>query len=633
MAIQNTKRMSVLPILYNTLRKKKEHFSKKKHSSRKFISNIWRLLLISFKEDKILFISYFSTAALGASLLFGVYFLYKLMIDQVAHNAGVIPGNSLFIIIGTYLFFEYLSRFVNFTFNQYYFDYFVKAKLQDALTRLFMKKLGDMDFTNLEKGEVRNLIAKVENNYTVRLPEILHTLNAIVYNIAALVFSLLIALKFSPIYFVMLAVICTPVYYLRAKYGNIAWSAQTKNASGANYVWYLKSLFTNFQTLSEMKIYGLGDHFIQKTEELQKKMVADYQKPIALYSLLSTVSFILIPIAIYFALTHFISGVDTKAYSIGDFTFFLNILFTFSGQISSILINIGAVSENSLYLEDYFNLLDIKNTTFIPDNPKYFDTIGPRQIIFDNVSFKYPGAEAYSLKNINLVIEKGQDTAIVGHNGAGKSTLIKLLFRFYDPTDGRILVDGVDLKHIDIEHWYQHIGVLFQDFAKYYLSLEENIWFGNLEKLKGMESREQKREEVENALKHSHSEDLLRFLPKGYQQVLGRWFDSGVELSGGQWQKVAIARAIFRDAPILIVDEPTSAIDPDGEVKIFDKLKELYKTKNLLFISHRFSNVRMAHKIYVLEKGELIEQGSHQELLDKYGLYAQFFQLQKRGYE
>lgn len=590
------------------------------------LRNIFRLLGITWREDKFLFVAYFSSSLLGALLLYVVYYVYKIMIDQVAKGTSLTSANALLFIIVTYLFFEYVSRFVNFTFNQYYFDYFIKAKLQNVLTRHFMDKLALMDFAHLEDGEVRNLVAKVENTYSFRLPEILHTLNAIVYNIAALVFSLLIALQFDPKYFIILALVAAPVYYLRAKYGNAAWTQYSANASQTNYLWYIRSLFTNFSTLSEMKIYGLRSYFLDRTKILQDKVITDYQKPIRVYTILSTVSFVLIPVAIYFALTSFVSNIGPGKLSIGDFTFFLNTLFTFSGQISSILINIGAVTENALFLNDYFKLMDIENVIQPSDHPHYFDHVRPRTIEFQDVSFQYPGSDYWSLRNITMTIEKGEDVAIVGHNGAGKSTLIKLLFRFYDPTEGKILVDGVDLRSLDMDQWYQHIGVLFQDFARYYVSLRENIVFGNIEK--------SEQGGIEQALEKSQGNDVLGILPNGYDQILGRWFEHGMELSGGQWQKVAIARAMYRDAPILILDEPTSAIDAEAEYEIFRSLKELYQSKNLIFISHRFSTVRMARKIFVLERGRLVEQGTHQELVNNNnGLYASYFKLQKRGYE
>lgn len=592
--------------------------------AQKFLQNLYSLLRLTWEEDRFLFVAYFISSFLGAILLYIVYFVYKVMIDQVSKGVSLTPPTVLLLVIGTYLFFEYLSRFVNFTFNQYYFDYFIRAKLQNALTRRFMDKLAQMDFSHLEDGQVRNLIAKVENTYAIRLPEVLHTLNAIVYNIAALLFSLFVALQFSPKYFIILTLVSAPVYYFRSKYGNIAWSKYSAHASNSNYLWYIRSLFTNFQTLSEMKIYSLREYFLSKTKILQQKVLADYQKPITLYTIISTVSFILIPIAIYFALTEFITGIVKGFHTLGDFTFFLNTLFTFSGQISSFLINLGAISENTLFVNDFFELMSITNTISSPEKSYRFKHIAPRTIEFRHVSFLYPEAENESLHDVSFTIEKGEDVAIVGHNGAGKSTLIKLLFRFYDPTKGQILIDGKDLRDLDLDEWYQHIGVLFQDFARYFLTLEENIQFGDIQK--------RSRERAHQALYRAQGADLFRALPEGFEQILGRWFEHGIELSGGQWQKVAIARAIYRNAPILIMDEPTSAIDADAEYAIFKNLTSIYSNKNLIFISHRFSTVRMAHRIFVLEKGELVEEGTHVQLLKKNGLYKQFFELQKKGY-
>ena len=590
-----------------------------------YLKNLKALLTLAWEEDRMLVTLYFTSSLLGALLMYVVYFVYKDMIDYVMTASQTTMGSALFVTFITYLFFEYLSRFVTYTFNQYYFDFFIRAKLQNALTRRFMDKLASLDFAHLENGEVRNLIAKIENTYGFRLPEILNRVNAIVYNIAALIFSLLIAMQFSIWYFLLLGIVSAPVYYLRAKYGNIAWSSYSTNATNMNYLWYLRSLFTNFQTLSEMKIYGLKPHFLKQTKTIQQKVLADYQKPIATYTMLSTMSFVLIPIAIFFAINHFMKGITAEIYTIGDFTFFLNALFTFSGQISSLLVNVGSLSENSLYLSDFFTLMNMENVITTPAKPHVFKEIQPKTITFENVSFTYPGASRPSLSNVSFTIKKGENVAIVGSNGAGKSTLIKLLFRFYDPDEGRILVDGVDLREIALDNWYKHIGVLFQDFARYCMTLEDNIKFGRLDK--------DSRLEVENALYKSQGKDLLKNLPKGYEQILGRWFDGGLELSGGQWQKVAIARAIFRGAPVLIMDEPTSAIDADAEAEIFKNLHELYKDKNLIFISHRFSTVRMADTIYVLSKGEIIEQGSHHSLLRKNGLYKNLFSLQKRGYE
>jgi ATP-binding cassette, subfamily B, bacterial len=582
-----------------------------------------RLIGLVWQEDKKLVISYFATSILGALLLYAVFFVYKLMIDRVYGNAAFLPGLGLEIVLITYLFFEYLSRFVNYTFNNYYFDYLIRAKFQNLLTRLFLKHISSLSFAHLETGSVRNLIAKVEASYLHRLPELVTKVNAIIFNLSALVFSLIIAWQFNLGYFLILALVSIPIYYLRAKYGNVAFNNYTTNAPKTNHLNYLRFLFTNFSTLNEIKIYGLSDHLISQTKTLQDQVLEDYIKPIRRYSLLSTASFILIPVVIYVSLTGFMAQMGNGAFTIGDFTLFLNALFTFSGQISSILVNIGSITENNLYARDFFKLIDINDTPTTPIAITPKPSI-PSQIIFQDVSFTYPGRNQPSLSNLTFSITTGQNIALVGKNGAGKSTLVKLLLRFYPPTTGKILIDGRDLTTIPTQEWYQSIGILFQDFARYFFSLKENIHFGNLHQtIPG---------KLESAFSAAQGDDVLTQLPNGYDQVLGRWFDGGVELSGGQWQKVAIARAIYRDAPILILDEPTSAIDADTESHIFNHLNRLYHDKTLLFISHRFSTVRTADTIFVMNQGQLAEQGNHQSLMQHQGLYAHYFSLQQRGY-
>ncbi len=582
-----------------------------------------RLLKIAWREEKKLVFFYFFTSFLGVVFLFLVYYLYRMMIDQVFLGLTLGHNQIIFLIIISYLFSEYISRFVYYTVNSYYLEYVLRSKFQNILTRQFCQKLADLDFANLENGEVRNLIAKVEDTYVWRLHDNLRIISYIIYNISALILSFLIALKFNLFYFLALSLFSIPFYYLRAKYGNAYWSIYSSHAKDTNFLWYLRYIFTHFQTLAEIKIYQLKDYFLQKMKKVQNNLIEEYKQPIKKYTIYSIFSSAIIPIVIYFALSNFVLEIFLKRFSIGDFTFFLNTLFTFSGQISNILLNIGSIYENDLFVDDYFKLIDLKNKiSFNPQSislKKTFSTIE-----FRNVSFSYLGSKKLVLKNINLKINKGENIALVGHNGAGKTTLIKLLLRFYDPTEGEILIDGINLKKINLNDWYQQIGILFQDFAKYYLTLKENVNIGNI--------YDEDKDLIVDSLIKSSADDLLK-LPKGIDQILGRWFEEGQEISIGQWQKVAIARALYRNSPILILDEPTSNIDPEAEEKIFENLINVYKNKTLIFISHRFSTVRKADKIFVIDKGEIVESGTHNQLLKNNKLYANFFKIQKKGYE
>jgi len=593
--------------------------------TKKIINNLFSLLKIAWDEDKKFLLGYFITSFLSAFLLFVVFFLYKLMIDQVFKSLINKEVTFVFLIVGSYLISEYLSRFFTNTLNSQYFEYILRSKFQNVLTRKFMEKLARLDFSNLENGQVRNLIAKVEDTYNWRLFENLRVINFMIYSIASLILAFFVALRFNPVYLIALFFLSAPLYFFRAKYGNIYWSIYTKNSKKINYLWYMRYLFTNFNTLAEIKIYDLKNFFLNKTKKIQNEVVDQYKKPIIKYIFLSTLASFFIPAVIFFFLKNFINQIIfSQKFSLGDFTFFLNAIFTFTGQTSSLLVNLGNIVENNLYVEDYFKLLNIKNKVMTNKNTKRLKKITPREIKFENVSFTYPGSKKLVLKNINLTIKTGQDIAIVGPNGAGKTTLIKLLFRFYDPTSGNILVDGVDLKKINLDDWYRHLGVLFQDFAKYYLTVKENIEFGDEKNIK--------KKSVRQALSNAQANDLLD-LPKKTDQILGRWFEDGEEISVGQWQKLAIARALYRNAPILVLDEPTSNIDAQAEFKIFLQLKKTYQNKTLIFISHRFSTVRIADHIYVLKSGQIVEQGKHQDLVSQNGTYAKYFKIQKQGYE
>jgi ATP-binding cassette subfamily B protein/ATP-binding cassette subfamily C protein len=593
--------------------------------AKKIIKNLLSLLKIAWDEDKKFLLGYFVTSLFSALLLFIVFFLYKIMIDQVFKSLVNKEITFVFLIVGSYLISEYLSRFFTNTLNSQYFEYILRSKFQNVLTRRFMEKLADLDFSNLENGEVRNLIAKVEDTYSWRLFENLRVINFMIYSVASLILAFFVALRFNPLYLIALFILSTPLYYFRAKYGNINWSIYTQNSKKINYLWYMRYLFTNFNTLSEVKIYDLKNFFLDKTKQIQNEVIDQYKKPILKYIFWSTLASFLIPAIIFFFLKNFINQIIfSQKFSLGDFTFFLNAMFTFTGQTSSLLVSLGGIVENNLYVDDYFKLLNIKNKINNSARTKRLKIIIPREIKFENVSFAYPGSKNPVLKNINLTIKTGQDVAIVGPNGAGKTTLIKLLFRFYDPSEGKILVDGIDLKMINLDDWYRHLGVLFQDFAKYYLTVKENIEFGDMKNIS--------KKSVSQALLRAQGNDLLK-LPKKINQILGRWFEDGEEISVGQWQKLAIARALYRNAPILVLDEPTSNIDAQAEFKIFNNLKQTYKKKTLIFISHRFSTVRMADKIYVIENGEIIEQGKHEDLVLQKGTYAKYFNIQKQGYE
>lgn len=311
--------------------------------------------------------------------------------------------------------------------------------------------------------------------------------------------------------------------------------------------------------------------------------------------------------------------------TLGDMTLYLALFRQSQGTFQGLFDNIGRIYESGLFMGNLFGFLGLA--------PQMSQTAQaqrvPRPIMhgieFRDVSFRYAGREDWALRHVNLYIAPGEKLALVGANGAGKTTLIKLLTRLYDPTEGQILLDGVDLREYDLDDLRECIGVIFQDFVRYHSTARENVGFGQIKALEN-EAR------VVAAAERGGADEVIVELPEGYNTMLGRWFEKGFELSGGQWQKLALGRAFMRDGEVLVLDEPTAALDAEREYEIFQRFRDLTAGKIALLISHRFSTVRMADRIAVLDHGQVTELGTHAELLQRDGTYARLFSLQAEGY-
>lgn len=283
------------------------------------------------------------------------------------------------------------------------------------------------------------------------------------------------------------------------------------------------------------------------------------------------------------------------------------------------------IAESALYLKDLFDFLAIQPEIVSKPGSTIFPQKLQSGFVFENVSFRYPDQERWAIRNLSFTLQAGEKLALVGENGAGKTTLVKLLARLYEPTEGRILIDGVDIRDYDLKSLRQNIGIIFQDYIRFQLTAGENIAVGNI-------TNKDQYEEVLESAEKSLANTVIEQLPERYEQMLGRRFKNGIELSGGQWQKIALGRAYMGDAQLMILDEPTSALDARAEHEVFQRFAELITGKSAVLISHRFSTVRMADRILVLENGQMSELGSHEELLAKGGKYAELFTLQAQGY-
>jgi ATP-binding cassette subfamily B protein len=312
-------------------------------------------------------------------------------------------------------------------------------------------------------------------------------------------------------------------------------------------------------------------------------------------------------------------------FTIGDLTFLSGSFRRLRNLLESFLIGFSQVAGQALYLDDLFSCFEIEPEIHSPENPRPFPAPIRYGFTFEDVGFRYPGAERWAVRHLSFTLHAAEVLALVGENGAGKTTLVKLLARLYDPDEGRILLDGHDLREYDPDALRANIGVIFQDFVRYYLTAAENIAVGQIE------ARDD-RDRIVAAAESSLADQVIRRLPAGYDQVVGKRFRTDVDLSGGEWQKIAIARAYMRNAQVLILDEPTAALDARSEFEVFKRFKELSQRKTAVLISHRFSSVRMADRILVLADGQIEAMGTHEQLLAAGGRYAELFELQAAGY-
>ncbi|MGV3538387.1 MAG: ABC transporter ATP-binding protein [Rufibacter sp.] len=388
---------------------------------------------------------------------------------------------------------------------------------------------------------------------------------------------------------------------------------------------YLRQTGASDDTAKEVKIFGLSDFLTNRFRELSTKFYLDNKKLVTKRAGWGTVFAALGSAGYYGAYVYLILQTVGGEVSLGQLTFLSGSFMRLRGLLEAVLNRFTSVAEGALYLQDFFDFFELQPRIHRKANAPAFPKPIQHGFTFENVGFQYRNSEKWAIRNLNFTLQAGEKLALVGENGAGKTTLVKLLSRLYDPTEGRILLDGIDLKEFDPADLRREIGVIFQDFVRFQMSAGTNIAIGRIE-----EKENQPR--IESSAHQSLADTVIAKLPEGYNQVIGRRFNRGVDLSGGEWQKIALGRAYMRDAQLLILDEPTAALDARAEHEVFQRFSELTQGKTAVLISHRFSTVRMADRILVIENGQFIEMGSHEELMAKGGRYAELFRLQAKGY-
>ena len=388
---------------------------------------------------------------------------------------------------------------------------------------------------------------------------------------------------------------------------------------------YLRFAGASDETAKEVKIFGLSDFFGKRYQKLageyyqvNKNLAVRRASWGGLLSMLGSIGY-------YTAYVVIIFRTVNGELTLGDLIFLSGSFLRLRSLMESILIRFSSIADSALYLRDLFDFLEMEPQIKSNENARPFPETIREGFTFEKVSFRYPQMEQWVLSDISFTLHPGEKLALVGENGAGKTTLVKLLTRLYDPDEGRILLDGHDLREYDLEGLRDAVGVIFQDYVKYHLTAAENIAVGRIDE-RNNDAR------IKEAAHRSLADTVIDKLPDGYQQMIGRWFKQGTNLSGGEWQKIAIARAYMRDAQLLILDEPTASLDARAEQGVFERFVELTVDKCAVLISHRFSTVRMADRIVVLHEGKLLEHGTHEELLASGGQYAELFEMQAAGY-
>jgi ATP-binding cassette subfamily B protein len=432
-------------------------------------------------------------------------------------------------------------------------------------------------------------------------------------------------LTFSPWLLMLLIACLVPAFLGESHFAFVGYSQNHRQTPVRRQMDYLRVLGASKESAKELKLFGLGSFFVRTYSELSDSI---YRQNVALArlrlwagSLLSLLS----AVGYYGAYTYVIYRTVKGDLTVGTMTFLAGSIAGASNNIQNIFATVSSIADQSLFLTDLLDLLAIRPK--IRSAPNALPVPRPirRGLEFRNVTFAYPGATRPILNGLNFRLQPGERVALIGENGQGKTTIVKLLTRLYDPTAGQILLDGIDLREYNIEDLCSEIGVIFQDFMRYEMSAADNIAIGRIEERHALYK-------LRHAARKSLADAVVERLPAAYQQILGRRFEGGVDLSGGEWQKIALARAYLRDAQLLILDEPTASLDARSEHEVFQRFAELSRGKMALLISHRFSTVRMADRIVVLEGGNIAEEGSHSRLIVAGGLYSAMFELQAASY-
>ena len=494
----------------------------------------------------------------------------------------------------------------------------------NRLSVRLMEHAATLDLAQFEDAEIYDHLERARRQTTGRIG-LFTLLLGTAQDLITLISLAGVLLLQLPWLLLLLVIAVVPAFLGEAHFASLGYSLLFHWTPERRLLDYLRYMGASDESAKEVKLFGLSRFLVDRYAKLSDQFYDENKKLAVRRNIVSTLLVTVGTLGYYGAYAVIIYRTVMGDFSIGTLTFLAGSFRQSRGLIQSVLLALSSIYEQSLYLSDLFTFFDVRPTVVSKPGARAVPRPIKTGFQFDNVGFRYPGSQRWAVRHLSFSFEPHERVALVGENGAGKTTLVKLLSRLYDPDEGRILLDGVELRDYDLDSLRRNIGIIFQDFVRYDFILRENIGVSQVEALDD-EAR------IREAARRSLADSVAQRVPQGFDQMLGRRFDNGVELSGGEWQKVALARAYMRDAQVLILDEPTAALDARAEYEVFLRFAELTKGRMAVLISHRFSTVRMADRILVLKGGELVDDGTHQELLARGGLYAELFSLQAAGY-
>jgi ATP-binding cassette, subfamily B, bacterial len=503
-------------------------------------------------------------------------------------------------------------------------DSLLAERVTNASSVRLMQHAAELDLEDFEDSEFQDQLERARRQTSGRMT-LMGQLFSQAQDIVTVVSFAVGLIFYAPWLIALLFLALVPAFIGEAHFNAQSYSLDFVRTPERRELDYVRQTAASVETAKEVKIFGLNGFLIDRYIRLATDFYAANRRLAlrragwgGLFTAIGTVGY-------YLAYVYITWRTLTGEFSVGDLTFLAGSFLRLRSLLEGLLTGFSNTAGMALYLNDLFSFFEVKPQILSPENPRRFPYPIARGFEFEDVGFRYPGSERWAVRHLSFTLHAGEVLALVGENGAGKTTLVKLLARLYDPVEGRILLDGHDLREYDLDALRGNMGVIFQDFVRYNLSAGDNIAVGKI-------AARDDPARIERAAKRSQADEVIAKLPGGYQQMIGKRFKDGIELSGGEWQKIAIARAYMREAAVLILDEPTAALDARSEFEVFQRFKELSSGKTAILISHRFSSVRMADRILVLAEGQIEAAGTHDELLAQSGRYSELFELQAAGY-